>query len=172
MSVELVMPKAGLTMIEGTISSWKVEEGASVKKGDVVMEFENEKTTMECEANEDGILHIAAQAGEVVKVGEPVAIIAATKKEYESMKNGGAAPQTAVQTAPTTASVDAAEVVMPKAGLTMIEGVVGEWKVAEGKTVKKGQAIFDFENEKTTMECEATSDGILHQVAKTGIRLK
>lgn len=176
MSVELVMPKAGLTMIEGTIATWKVEEGASVKKGDVVMEFENEKTTMECEANEDGILHIVANAGDVVKVGEPVAIIAASKEEYENVKNGGSAPQTvepvASAAAPTGASVDAAEVVMPKAGLTMIEGVVGEWKVAEGETVKKGQAIFEFENEKTTMECEATADGILHQVAKTGDTIK
>ena len=170
MSVELVMPKAGLTMIEGTISTWKAEEGASVKKGDVVMEFENEKTTMECEANEDGILHIAAQAGAVVKVGEPVAFIAASKEEYENLKNGGSAPQTAADSV--TVSVDAVEVVMPKAGLTMIEGVVGEWKAAEGETVKKGQAIFDFENEKTTMECEATADGILHQIAKTGDTVK
>ncbi len=172
MSVELVMPKAGLTMIEGTISAWKVEDGASVKKGDVVMEFENEKTTMECEANADGILAIAAQAGEVVKVGEPIALIAQSKEEYDSMKNGGTAPKAAEQAAPATAFVDAAEVVMPKAGLTMIEGVVGEWKAVDGENVKKGQAIFDFENEKTTMECEATADGFLHRVAKTGDTVK
>lgn len=172
MSVELVMPKAGLTMIEGTISAWKVEDGADVKKGDVVMEFENEKTTMECEANADGILAIVAKAGEVVKVGEPIALIAQSKEEYKSMKNGDAVPKAAVQALPATASVDAAEVVMPKAGLTMIEGVVGEWKAAEGENVKKGQAIFDFENEKTTMECEATADGILHRIAKTGDTVK
>lgn len=168
MSVELVMPKAGLTMIEGTISAWKAEEGASVKKGDVVMEFENEKTTMECEANEDGFLHIVASAGDVVKVGEAVAIIAASKEEYESFKDGGSVPQAPGLATCVNTNKEAAEVVMPKAGLTMIEGVVGEWKIAEGEVVKKGQAIFDFENEKTTMECEATADGILHQVAKTG----
>ncbi len=172
MSVELVMPKAGLTMIEGTISNWKVEEGASVKKGDVVMEFENEKTTMECEANEDGILHIVANAGDVVKVGEAVAVIAATKEEFENLKNGGTIPQTTAAPISSKALADAAEVVMPKAGLTMIEGVVGEWKIAEGETVKKGQAIFEFENEKTTMECEATADGILHRVAQTGETVK
>ena len=36
MSIELVMPRAGLTMVEGTISSWLVSEGASVKKGDTL----------------------------------------------------------------------------------------------------------------------------------------
>lgn len=167
MSVELVMPKAGLTMIEGTIATWKVEDGAAVKKGDVVMEFENEKTTMECEANADGFIKILAQVGDVVKVGEAVAIIAESKDEASATK--AEAPQEAQVP---SASVDASEVVMPKAGLTMIEGVVGEWKVAEGETVKKGQAIFEFENEKTTMECEATADGILHQVAKTGETVK
>ncbi len=172
MSVELVMPKAGLTMIEGTISAWKVEEGASVKRGDVVMEFENEKTTMECEANEDGFLHIVANAGDVVKVGEAVALITASKEEYQSMKDGGSIPKTGGMGAPGAVNVDAAEVVMPKAGLTMIEGVVGEWKIPEGEAVKKGQALFDFENEKTTMECEATADGLLHRVAKTGDTVK
>ena len=39
MSIELVMPRAGLTMVEGTISSWLVSEGASVKKGDTIMEY-------------------------------------------------------------------------------------------------------------------------------------
>lgn len=167
MSVELVMPKAGLTMIEGTISTWKVEDGAAVKKGDVVMEFENEKTTMECEANADGFIKIVAQAGEVVKVGDPVALIASSKDEA----NVAEVPKAELVGSP-VATVDAAEVVMPKAGLTMIEGVVGEWKVAEGEIVKQGQPIFEFENEKTTMECEATADGILHQVAKTGETVK
>ena len=169
MSVELVMPKAGLTMIEGTIATWKVEDGAAVKKGDVVMEFENEKTTMECEANADGFIKIVAQVGGVVKVGERVALIAESRDEASVA--GVEAPKTE-QSASQGASVEAAEVVMPKAGLTMIEGVVGEWKVAEGETVKTGQAIFEFENEKTTMECEATADGFLHQIAKTGETVK
>ena len=34
MSTTIVMPKAGLTMVEGTISQWLVSEGAYVKKGD------------------------------------------------------------------------------------------------------------------------------------------
>ena len=53
MSVELVMPRAGLTMVEGTISAWTVPEGAAVKKGDAIMEFENEKNTIEFACNHD-----------------------------------------------------------------------------------------------------------------------
>ena len=61
MSFELVMPRAGLTMVEGTISSWMAAEGAAVKKGDAIMEFENEKNVIEFACTHDGILHITAQ---------------------------------------------------------------------------------------------------------------
>ena len=61
MSVEVVMPRAGLTMVEWTISEWKVPEGASVKKGDVLMEYENEKNMIEYEALDSGIIHMVAK---------------------------------------------------------------------------------------------------------------
>ena len=88
MSVELVMPKSGLTMIEGLISEWKVEEGSLVKKGDVVLEFENEKTIIECESNADGYIHLVAGEGDVVAVGDTIALIAATKEIYDSICSG------------------------------------------------------------------------------------
>ena len=72
MSFELVMPRAGLTMVEGTISAWTVPEGAVVKKGDTIMEFENEKNTIEFASTHNGILHITAQEGDVVAVGVPI----------------------------------------------------------------------------------------------------
>lgn len=85
MSVELVMPRAGLTMVEGTILMWKVQEGAHVKKGDSILEIENEKTTMEFESTADGFLHIAAKPGEVIAVGNRIGIVAETKEEYNSL---------------------------------------------------------------------------------------
>ena len=63
MSTTIVMPKAGLTMVEGTIAEWKVAEGAYVKKGDVLMEYENEKNTIDCEALAEGYVHIIAKEG-------------------------------------------------------------------------------------------------------------
>jgi len=87
MSVELVMPKAGLTMVEGTVVMWKVEEGAQVKKGDSILEIENEKTTMDVECTADGFLHISAEPGDVVAVGNRIGIVAETKEEYDSILN-------------------------------------------------------------------------------------
>ena len=41
MRIDIPMPKAGLTMVEGTIGEWRVPEGALIQKGDAIMEYEN-----------------------------------------------------------------------------------------------------------------------------------
>lgn len=94
MSVELIMPKAGLTMIEGTVGRWKAEEGAFVKKDEPILEIENEKTTMDVEAKTDGYLHIAAKTGDVVAVGGVIGYLMETEEEYAAFSAGkGAAAQ-------------------------------------------------------------------------------
>lgn len=112
MIFELVMPKAGLTMIEGTISSWKVAEGDKVSQGQVVMEFENEKNVIECESKNDGILHIVAHEGETVAVAGVIGYIAETAEEYEKAC-GAAAPATAPAETAQLAAAETAECAAP-----------------------------------------------------------
>ena len=95
MSVELVMPRAGLTMVEGTISTWTAAEGAAVKKGETIMEFENEKNTIEFSCTHDGFLHITAQEGDVVAVGAAIGLVAETQEEYQAISGGESAPAAA-----------------------------------------------------------------------------
>ena len=79
MRIDIPMPKAGLTMVEGTISEWKVSEGALIQKGDAIMEYENEKNTIEYESVHGGYLHILEAAGETVVVGRPIACVTDTR---------------------------------------------------------------------------------------------
>jgi pyruvate dehydrogenase E2 component (dihydrolipoamide acetyltransferase) len=51
--------------------------------------------------------------------------------------------------------------VMPRLGLTMTEGALSEWLVAEGAVVAQGQILFLFESEKATMEFESPAAGVL-----------
>ena len=90
MSFELVMPRAGLTMVEGTIATWMAAEGQQVKKGDAIMEFENEKNTIEFNCTHDGILHITAQEGDTVAVGAPIGIVVENQAEYDILCGGAA----------------------------------------------------------------------------------
>ncbi|MBT5414897.1 MAG: hypothetical protein HOH66_12615 [Rhodospirillaceae bacterium] len=64
---------------------------------------------------------------------------------------------------------DIKAVTMPKIGLTMEEGTIAAWQVAEGDTVAPGQHIVDVEIEKSTNEVEARAAGVLRrQVAEEG----
>jgi len=56
------------------------------------------------------------------------------------------------------------EIVMPKLGLTMTEGLIVEWKKKEGDQVKKGEILFILETEKVTFEVECPEDGVLAKI--------
>ncbi len=71
---EVIMPKMGDAM-EGTVLSWHKQDGESVKAGDVIGEIETDKSNVEIEAEEDGVLHIQTPPGTVVPAGKVIAII-------------------------------------------------------------------------------------------------
>lgn len=100
MSFELVMPRAGLTMVEGTIATWLAAEGSEVKKGDTIMEFENEKNTIEFACTHDGILHITAPEGQTVAVGAPIGLVTESRAEYDALCGGADPVAPAAEAAP------------------------------------------------------------------------
>lgn len=73
---ELTMPKVGHLMEEGTIVKWRKQIGDKVEKGDIVYEIEMDKAVVEVESFESGVLlKVVANEGDIVPVGEPVAIL-------------------------------------------------------------------------------------------------
>lgn len=62
----------------------------------------------------------------------------------------------------------AVEVTMPKLGLTMSEGLLARWLVADGEHVTKGQPIFEIETDKASVEAEAAVDGVLSVAVEAG----
>lgn len=82
MAAELKVPSLGMDMEEATIIRWMVEEGASVEKGDPVLEIETDKTSFEIEANGDGeVRNLRGEEGETLPVGTIIAYIAAPGEE-------------------------------------------------------------------------------------------
>lgn len=80
---EVIMPKMGDGMEEGTLLEWLVAEGTKVKSGQVIGTIQTDKATLELEAPGSGILSgILVSPGETVPVGRP---IAALLKEGESL---------------------------------------------------------------------------------------
>ncbi|KAG0708984.1 pyruvate dehydrogenase [Suillus ampliporus] len=72
------MPAMSPTMTEGGIASWKKAEGETFTAGDVLLEIETDKATIDVEAQDDGILAkiIAPDGSKNVAVGSPIAIMA------------------------------------------------------------------------------------------------
>lgn len=56
------------------------------------------------------------------------------------------------------------DLLMPKLGLTMTEGLVAEWCVASGDSVKQGDVIFVVETEKVANEITADADGVMGEI--------
>ncbi|KIM28778.1 hypothetical protein M408DRAFT_329232 [Serendipita vermifera MAFF 305830] len=71
------MPAMSPTMTEGGIASWKKKEGESFSSGDVLLEIETDKATIDVEAQEDGVLgKIIAKEGEKgLPVGKVIALL-------------------------------------------------------------------------------------------------
>lgn len=76
MAVEVVMPKLGATMEEGTIVTWLVSEGETVEEGDPIAEIQTDKIVLELEAEVTGVLlKTLHDAGSTVNVHEIVAYL-------------------------------------------------------------------------------------------------
>ena len=87
------MPKLGVDMQEGEIIEWKKQEGDVVNEGDILLEIMSDKTNMELEAEDSGVLlKITRQAGETVPVTEVIGYIGAEGEVVAD--NAASAPAT------------------------------------------------------------------------------
>ena len=77
MPTEILMPALSPTMEEGKLAKWLVEEGQTIKAGDIIAEIETDKATMEVEAVDEGkVSKLLVPAGtEGVKVNTPIAVL-------------------------------------------------------------------------------------------------
>jgi pyruvate/2-oxoglutarate dehydrogenase complex dihydrolipoamide acyltransferase (E2) component len=71
----LKLPKLAVSMQEGTLVEWLVENGASVALGDKIYTVETEKTSFEVESPFAGTITFLAPLGETLPIGTPIAEI-------------------------------------------------------------------------------------------------
>lgn len=76
MSENIIMPKLGMTMKEGTVEEWFKAEGDTVEQGESVCTISSEKLTQDVEAPASGtLLQIKVQAGEEAEVKSTLGVI-------------------------------------------------------------------------------------------------
>jgi 2-oxoglutarate dehydrogenase E2 component (dihydrolipoamide succinyltransferase) len=92
MTVEIKVPALGESVTEATVGSWKKKEGEFAKAGELLVELETDKVTLEVTAPSDGVIEkISAPQGTVVAIGTVLG----------SMKAGGAPSINNAMPAPT-----------------------------------------------------------------------
>jgi 2-oxoglutarate dehydrogenase E2 component (dihydrolipoamide succinyltransferase) len=104
MSIEVVVPEMGESVLEATVSQWLKKEGEYVNVGDVLVELETDKVNVEVGAKGAGVLQqIKVPAGGDVKVGDVLGMI------DEKATQATAAPEAKPQTEPQPENVEASK---------------------------------------------------------------
>jgi len=84
---QVIMPKMGDGMVEGTILRWLKKEGDTVEIGDIVAEVETDKASVELPAEASGKLaNILAKEGDTVPVGTVIAEILGEGEQPQATK--------------------------------------------------------------------------------------
>lgn len=96
MATIVIMPKQGLMMEEGTITSWLKKEGEAVTAGEPLFEMETDKLTITMDAEASGtLLKILHPEGDVVPITQPIAVLGEPGEDISGLLGGGAAPAAA-----------------------------------------------------------------------------
>src|SRR5690606_26554656 len=93
MSIQIVVPDLGESVVEATVGSWLKQEGEQVKAGEPLVSLETDKVDLDVPAPQDGVLgKIERQAGADVRVGDVLAVL--------ETDGEGAAPAPAAERTP------------------------------------------------------------------------
>jgi len=112
MATEVVMPRLSDTMDAGTVARWLKQEGDQITRGEIIAEIETDKANMEMESYANGILaQILVAEGQSAGLGQPIAMIAASQEEAESLRGSGtgASSEATTRTAPAVISDNGAQ---------------------------------------------------------------
>lgn len=182
------MPKWGLTMEEGTLSQWLIDEGAQIEKGMAIAEVETDKIVNTLESTLVGVLaKKVADEGDVLPVGALIGVITegdvsadAVEEFVNNYKPLDAESDSAEETstpaetaaAPASGENEPYRLTMPKWGLTMEEGTLAKWLKEEGDQIELGDSIAEVETDKIVNVLEATHPGVLkRKIAEEGDEL-
>ena len=81
---EIIVPELAESTVEATVASWLKKEGEIITKGDVIIELDTDKVSLEIVAPSDGLIQsVLKQEGETVKVGD----ILGTIDDSEAVSN-------------------------------------------------------------------------------------
>jgi 2-oxoglutarate dehydrogenase E2 component (dihydrolipoamide succinyltransferase) len=190
--MEVIMPKMGESVSEGTIIKWHKKAGDKVKRDEIIFEISTDKVDTEIPSPSDGVLEeIKVNEGDTVEVGTVVAIINDNgetsektedrKKEEivkdekqtekfedkkpEQVKDSVKEKEEKEDTSEKEKSPgEIIEIAMPKMGESVMEGTIIKWHKKVGDKVKKDETIYEISTDKVDTEVPSPEDGTLAEI--------
>jgi pyruvate dehydrogenase E2 component (dihydrolipoamide acetyltransferase) len=104
MSTEFIMPKLGLTMEEGTILEWLVEDGTEITQGMAVLRIETDKVESDVESPGAGRFHRVGNQGDTYPCGALIGYLLADGETPPAAKAPASPVPVAAQTSSPVAS--------------------------------------------------------------------
>ncbi len=173
MKIEVIMPKMGESVTEGTIIKWHKKPGDPVKKDEVLFEISTDKVDTEIPCQADGVItEQLFNEGDTVDVGKIVAVIDTVsfssetqidkiQTEVKATQKMEKIQEVVSQVTDKTTSVD---VPMPKMGESVMEGTVIKWHKKPGDFVKKDELLFEISTDKVDTEVPSPAQGTLTEI--------
>lgn len=174
--MEIVMPKMGESVSEGTIIKWHKKVGDKVKRDEIIFEISTDKVDTEIPASADGILTaINVKEGETVEVGTIVATLSLdgetiTQTDVSSQRLSDESVITPIKIEQPESNIDSTlsnsiiDIAMPKMGESVMEGTVIKWHKKVGDQIKKDEIIFEISTDKVDTEIPSPEEGILAEI--------
>ncbi|MCB0747483.1 MAG: 2-oxoglutarate dehydrogenase, E2 component, dihydrolipoamide succinyltransferase [Ignavibacteriae bacterium] len=173
MKVEIVMPKMGESINEGTIIKWHKKVGDRVKKDEIIYEISTDKVDTEIPSPADGILsEIKAYENETVPINEVVAIIETeegksgdVKTIDEKHKDQKTDKQEKKEDQTTDDKTDSVvDIPMPKMGESVMEGTIIKWHKKVGDSIKSDEILYEISTDKVDTEVPSPVGGIIKEI--------
>ncbi len=188
--MNIIMPKMGESITEGTIIKWHKKVGDKVKIDEIIFEISTDKVDTEIPSPTDGVLtEIKYKEGDTVAIDTVVAIIIGSNENVSADKAQSVHPQDAIksevpekvvdlpevknlQTPPeriiennkSVSSKNSVSIQMPKMGESIMEGTIIKWHKKIGDKIKKDETIFEISTDKVDTEVPSPTDGILGEI--------
>ncbi len=183
MALEMKVPSPGESITEVELVSWMVEDGDWVEKDQPIAEVDSDKATLELPAEESGIITRKALEGDVVAVGQVVALIDTEATRPDGIAaSAPVAAASAAETMPAPEPVPApvaepdlqpeghgvVEMKVPSPGESITEVELITYLAQNGDFVTKDQPVAEVDSDKATLELPASNSGILTWKAEEG----
>lgn len=178
--MDIVMPKMGESVSEGTIIKWHKKVGDVVKQDEIIFEISTDKVDTEIPVSASGVIsEILVQEGETVEVGTIVARLNPSDDQSnikpESVKESDEVVKEKVEqlieekvesnlTESPRSPAQIIEIAMPKMGESVMEGTIIKWHKKVGDLIKKDETIFEISTDKVDTEIPSPENGTLVEI--------